>query len=557
MTMKTLMLLAVGLVQAWTVQFDTLPQDFQLFPRDASDSGTAVVAGKVAGAGADSLLVEVTKNSQPYRRNGAALVYSNDTASFSLSFRIASELSEYAFTVRAGGAIVAEADSVVCGDIYAMTGQSNMEAGGTGAYDWQINQWVRSAGYSVDSATQVLSPLWARASFRCCFGNWPYGASNGPNGAGMVAANLGLLIANATQTPVCILNGAYSGSYIEQHLPNPADHADRATLYGRLLSRARAAGLVPHIRCLLYYQGEYNNGFQTYPRLFDSLYRAWKADYPALERVYIEQVNTGCGYAASNPMIRDIQRRFGDNYPDITVMAACGIRGYTGCHYSGDGYLNIAQWWQPVYLKDFYGMDSGDVTSPRILEAAFASETRTELDLTFDMPVAWPADTLGYRMADYVTLDTAWGVIDSARSEGSRLRLFLSSRSNATTVSYLPLPSYRDTSAVYNGPYLRSLRKVGALTFLNFPISSPAGASFRTQPAHGDFSVSPNPFKSRTVFSMTRPGRLLIFDCRGILVADLTSGIRNGRAVWEPALPSGVYFAKFDNTLCKRIILMR
>ena len=220
---------------------------------------------------------------------------------------------------------------MVCGDVYIFNGQSNMEASdATGAYNWKLGQWVRSTAYSGSTA------VWARAGYQCCFGNWPNDAfGNGPAGGGNVAANLGDLLSTAYQTPICIINQAYSGTTIEQHQPTAVNHADATTLYGRLLKRVQAAGFANDVKAILYYQGEYHSAATTYAGLFDNLYKAWKTDYPNIKKVYIEQVNAGCNEGgAYNAQVREIQRNFQSTYSDITVMTAVGVTGFTGCHFS-------------------------------------------------------------------------------------------------------------------------------------------------------------------------------------------------------------------------------
>ena len=556
----------ISVAVAQTVAFTKVPVSFQLLARDSTDSGTAVISGTVTGTGYDSIVVDVKKGAAAYRHTKAVLSYTGGIAPFSISVKISSELSEYFFKVYGNTQLLSSADSVVCGDVYVFNGQSNMEAGGGSAYDWQLGEWVRSTGYAGSTA------VWAKASFDCCFGNWPYAnpGANGPQGAGEVAANLGKDLAAAYQTPVLVINGAYSGTIIEQHQPNAANHADTTTLYGRVLRRAQVAGVTNNVKAILYYQGEYtgNNGYTTYAALFDVLYKAWKQDFPAVRKVYIEQINTGCGYASA-PNVRDIQRKFQETYNDITVMAACGIREYTGCHYGMGGYAQIAQWWQPVYGRDFYGDQTANTTAPKIISAAYVTGAHLALDLTFDMPVVWPADTLGYSMKDYVTTDTTSGNVDSARVFGSALRLYLHTASTSTTVSYLPYSNYKGTTSTYAGPYLRSARGVGVLTFLNFPIlpgaSAEAGA-VRTG-SLSPLSISPNPFTPGTHILVPEytPGSgimLKIYSADGRMVADLSGKARlSGAVEWNAAgLPSGIYVLKCvygNKSLEQKAILAR
>jgi len=169
------------------------------------------------------------------------------------------------------------------------------------------------------------------------------------------------------------------------------------------------------------------------------------------------------------------------------------------------------------------------------------------------MPVVWPADTLGYKMKDYVTLGQSYGVIDSTRLSGNVLRLYLSPASNATTVSYIPLSSYRGTSSVYMGPFIRNTRGVGALTFLDFPITAASSveADMADAGRQPRLSVSPNPFtpSTRILAPGYRPGSgmtLKVYTATGRMVADLSSGARvSGSVEWNATgLPSGIYLVQ-------------
>jgi hypothetical protein len=536
---------------AQTVSFTKAPVKFQLYPRDGADSGTAVISGTVIGAGYDSIVVDVKKGAAAYKHIKAVLTYGIGSAPFSISVRLLSDLSEYKFDIYGNTTRVGGADSVVCGDVLAMTGQSNMEAGGTGAYDWRISEWVRSTAYSGSNA------VWARGSEVCCFGNWPnYNTGgNAPAGVGQVGAALAGAIATAYQTPVCIINGAYSGTVIEQHQPNPANHADTTTLYGRLLRRAQVAGVVNDIKAFLYNQGEYYNDTINYARLYDSLRKAWKGDYPNLQKIYEIQVNTGCGYAF-NPQIREIQRKFSETYNDVTVMSVVGVCEYTGCHYGSNGYAQMGQWVARVYERDFFGATTANITSPRILSASYTSVAHTALELNFDMPVIWPADTLGYAMKDYVTLDATYGNIDSVRVIGNVLRLYLHAASSATKVSYIPLSTYRGTSTTYTGPYIRSALGVGALTFLNYPITAGnlVEADRRLSAEKSLLAASPNPFVASTRITLPflrADARMLlkVYAPSGRMVADLSAKAGMGNSVeWNTAgLPSGVYLVRYSS----------
>ncbi|MBL8026152.1 MAG: T9SS type A sorting domain-containing protein [Fibrobacteres bacterium] len=530
-----------SIASAYTVVFDTLPRQYQLYQRDPSDSGTIVISGKIIGQTSDSLALTIYENRIHLLTKKNTLIFNNDSALFSVKVRLESKLSEYRICASIGTDTVLKADSVVCGDVYVMTGQSNAAAGGTGAYDWEIPEWIRSVGYTKDSTGQKLLPLFAKASYKCCF----LSIKDAAAGVGMLGGNLGRLIATSENTPICIVNGALGGSHITQHQRNNANPTDTSTLYGKLLMRMRLAGFDKQVKAMLYYQGEFSYSFDTYPSLFDSLYKSWHLDYPALKEIYIQQINAGCNtYFSSakfNPLIRNFQRSLGETKPDITVMAACGAIGFDGCHYSGNGYADLAKGWHPVYARDFYGKDSSNITSARILTATYSAADHKTVDLLFDMPVFWPADTMGHSMKDYITFDSAHGIIDSARTIGNTLRLYLSTGSNATTVSYIPTFYYwGDTAKAYMGPYIRNKRGLGTLTFKDYPITTSTTALLSTTLPKSYFSVTPNPVSgaARISFILDKAATTTvnIHDYQGRLIQHLSLGKRlsgHGNAIWN------------------------
>jgi hypothetical protein len=359
----------------------------------------------------------------------------------------------------------------------------------------------------------------------------------------MVGASLGKFLALSNRTPVCIINSAVSGTIIEQHQRNNAKPTDTTTIYGRLLLRAQLSGLINYVKAILYYQGEYHSDAVSYPGLFDQMYKSWKGDYPALQKVYVMQVNAGCNESgAYNAQVREIQRKFGENYGNVTVMTAVGLMEFTGCHYGNNGYAQTGQWWYPVYNRDFYGKDSANITAPKILKACFTAQAHTSLDLIFDMPVVWPSGSIG----TMISLGTTSGLISSASVTGNTLHLNLSSASSATTVSYVPDNSYM-------GPYLYSARGVGSLTFLNYPITANNGVEGERTPAAltAKLTVEPNPFAHdaaiRLPSGLTGTNlSLKIYSASGREVADLSNRVGGGNIVsWNGKdLSSGIYLAR-------------
>ena len=94
---------------------------------------------------------------------------------------------------------------------------------------------------------------------------------------------------------VAIFNESVGASTIDAHLP-AADPADLRTLHGRLLTRARAAGVADAVRAVFWYQGESDAFDQTdYAAAFDGLAASWRAEHPDLEQILRRSASLGHG----------------------------------------------------------------------------------------------------------------------------------------------------------------------------------------------------------------------------------------------------------------------
>ena len=172
--------------------------------------------------------------------------------------------------------------------------------------------------------------------------------------------------------PICILNGAVGGTRIDQHQPNPADHADPRTIYGRLYARVKAARLTHGIRGILWHQGENNQGsasptgdydWKSYQQYFVDLSAAWKQDYPNVQNYYVYQVwPSGCNMGATyaGDMLLEVQRSLPFLYSNMRIMSTLGVvspaTGRGMCHFDLPGYAQVAKLMEPLVEQDAYGL---------------------------------------------------------------------------------------------------------------------------------------------------------------------------------------------------------
>jgi hypothetical protein len=501
------------------IAFSDAPRDLQLFARDPQGSAEVSFAGTVSAAGHDSVRLELFRDGALWSIDRAGLVYQAGTAPFSLSGRIHAELSEYAARFYLDGDLVASRDSLVCGDVFLIDGQSNAQAQGQGQATQQ-SEWFRSFGTSsYDGLACAADTTWGLAQ----------GSVTYAHGAvGVWGLFLGLSLVDESGVPIAILNGAVGGTQIVSHLRYEPDPTNLSTIYGRLLWRARKAGVTRDVRAILWHQGESDTGsglWQYYQARFGTLWAAWHEDYGPLEHVYAFQIRPGCGNEAQCEL-REVQRTLPRFFPGLELMSSAGIGGHDGCHYTDAGYRQMAGWIFRLVARDLYGSaDSWCITPPDVLTASYTTADHREIRVDFDSEVVWPADTLGVSMRDYFFLDEEWSAVESGRvdANGRTIVLTLPGPSRAVRIGYLPNLSYLGPPwSTYEGPWIRNPRGVGALSFWGVPIPESADVG-EASPRLTGCGPNPSPRDARIAFSLgaPQPVRIDLFDAGGRLVRGL------------------------------------
>jgi hypothetical protein len=242
-----------------------------------------------------------------------------------------------------------------------------------------------------------------------------------------------------------------------------------------LFYRAQKAGVDQAVKAILWHQGESNsneNGYGKYAGNFDTLYSAWKKDYPSIEKVYVFQIHPGCGGERQSEL-RETQRQFGEKYDDVEVMATCGLPGHDGCHYTKEGYSKMAEWIFPLVARDFYDAGAWADAGAANISSAYYSKPGREICLVFDREVLWDNDPYdGHFLKDQFYLDGERLKVESGRAEGDRIYLKLKSKVNANTITYLPGHYYEESGTCFQGPWIFGKNGIGALSFDRIPIKA-------------------------------------------------------------------------------------
>lgn len=336
-----------------SVQFFQLPQDSQLYPRNAQNKGTVPISGKVEFLGWQYISVKIYRNNVLNSYIKLPLTYGINGANFSTNASIIAEKAEYSFKVylchNADSSLVVNRDNVVSGDVYVLTGQSNATCLFN---DTRNNEYCRTFGNITGTYnTEPYNPAdtsWSAAN------QIPYIKNVGEFGF-----EIQQRITDTYNMPTCFINSGFNWSSAAQHANrNPANPIDLTTGYGRMLYRLQKAGIVGNVKALIYRQGEteaYGEGYDFIGN-FTRFYNFIKSDLPNLGKMYVYQIDI-IQFARPDvaPVVRDDQRKLEDNYTDINVLPSMGTIGFNGLHYSPEGYAQNGLETFRLIARDFYG----------------------------------------------------------------------------------------------------------------------------------------------------------------------------------------------------------
>lgn len=470
---------ATGFAQ--TVIYDSIPQTYQLFPRDlVNDSAMVTISGKVDDViEFDSLVVSVDTNGVFWKRLEQPLIYSAGEAPFTLSPPIFADTLEYRFSIQFKTESVTYTDtlidSVVCGDVFIIQGQSNAIAGLLGPFTPYTVEWLRSFGRPTgrrdpDAVAKTLADTsWGLAQAATILEH---------SAVGVWGLRLGKKLIEDTGIPIAIINGSPGGSSITHHRRDLA----LTSVYGRLYFRADRAQIREKARAMFWYQGEGNTVTpfaEIYPENFRGLRNEWRNDFPGLEKFYITQIHVG--YGAEGDLLRESIRTLALEDDSTEIVSANDIGGFAdGLHFYPEGYENYGDRLFYQVMRDFYGStDTLDIEPPNISKAYFTSDQLNEISLEFDnarqlvlQSDTLIADTLRL-LKDYFYLsggDTPAEIV-SISVTGNRLDLTLNGSSVDTLISYLPAQFYNNSTTLYEGPWLKNARDIPALSFKDFSIT--------------------------------------------------------------------------------------
>ena len=476
-----------------SVVFSKLPQDYQLYPRDAQSQGTIPISGIVEAAGYSYVSVQVFRNDTFVKYLRATLRYDGKgIGSFATETKIKAELAQYSFKVFAckttDSSLIVTRQNVVSGDVFVIDGQSNS----TGFFNEEATDpYCRTFGKITDILnTTPYNPadtLWALSNQQKYL-----------TGVGTMGFEIQKQLSQKYAIPNCLINGGFHWSSSVNHAQRTENNpTDLNTGYGRLLYRIQKAGLQESVKSFIYRQGEseaYHEG-SDWSGNFKKIRSNLKLDFPKLEQIYVFQIDIIYFPSTTGAELREYQRRLPEIYPDVQSLATVGTKQFDGLHYGPEGYRQNGLEVSRLIAKDFYQLkDTININSPSLKKAFYTSQEKKQLVLVFDegQQLVYPEpykvnDRITLQMKDFIYLNGFSAGISTAKADGNRIVLDFANPQNAQRLDYLP--SYTlETNYFYpyNGPYLTNKLGMRAFTVNNFTIVDGLNAS--------NLTSSVNPF---------------------------------------------------------------
>ena len=471
----------------YSVVFDNLPQEFQLFPRNDKNLGTISVSGVIEVPDWSYMSVILLREDVKISYSRANFVYpqNSNVAPFKFpDMTIKAEPAEYECQVYAckGGdsVLMVSRKHLVAGDFYIISGQSNATAYNVGNVPYTYkNKYIRTFGlFSNGLNLSTNDTLWNSPDARP-----PYVGAWGLQIQRQIIENDGI--------PTCFINGAVPGAFISNHLQRDVNNPSNiGTLYGSLLQRVIKAKALNYIKAFIWFHGEGDilSSSLTYPEDFTKLYSYWKTDYPSISKFVVFQNNIHLSSSRNGAYTREFQRRTPSLFPDIITYAVNGASGFDGNHHSREGYIQIGNEVYGLLSPLFYnGIEKTNLHSPNLQQAYFNNQNHTSITLEFDknqeMTISTDTTVKGKtsnneiikKVQDYFFFDndpTKIAKIKNLTANDNRVIINFDEPVVYSKICYLPHSFFTLEINFFIGPCLKNTNGRRAFTFYNVPIGN-------------------------------------------------------------------------------------
>ena len=463
------------------VTFTQLPNELQLYPRDAANQAIIPISGSVTTAGWSKIGVQVLREGKLSQSFSQTITPAATNSTFQFKATIKAEAAEYSIRVflykNTDSTEVVRRSRIVCGDVYIIDGQSNALAlaGLDDYYSFNFDdKYLRNCTYPYNSPDIKADMRWYPAKD-------PFGSVGG------FGLTLQRLILQTYGIPTAVLNGAVGGTGIVALSDrDESNHANLGTYYGQLLFRAQWAGVAKQVKAIIWKQGEDEAGNrpERYGDTFNKLYAQFRDDY-GNARIYVGQINILADKQEGAAALRDFQRRTKYLYANVETVATVGTPGYDGIHYSPLAHQQLAYEQFRLIARDIYGStDTVQINSPDV-KKVFYTPRKDSIVVAFDEGMQMTfRDTAFYNFAtgqlvvrrfmrDYFYLDKQGGLVASVSTFGNRVTLALKQPAVAQKLRYLPSYFSDAMSLFYDGPTLKNARGMRAFSFDDVSIADP------------------------------------------------------------------------------------
>lgn len=459
---------ALTLASVAQISIADFPKTKQLYPRNLKTNEATIVADGYASESENykKVQLKVYRNGEFVRSIEESLSYKKGTAHFKIKTTQKAELAEYRYELyvnRYGKyELVQQADSVVAGDAFILSGQSNSVANSyRGSADQYKNEYVRTFGSTIPDSTVANDLSWYIAegdsySSSAQIGQWGLKLGNG--------------LVTSQNIPIAIIAGGVGGTHILQHMRTDTNPQNLKNISGRLLYRVANAGLQKNIRAIFWHQGEsdayYRRTVADYKTLWATLRAHWAKDYKSVEHFFTFQIRQGCGnWQNFDTYVMEAQRQIAKDSANVHVISTNGTdQMYDYCHFPFiKGYDIFADRLLPQVLHYMYKVPaSTDMTSPDVVSAKLVSATLIEVN--FSNPETGISADPGVEN-DFQIADNYEVSVVKAYVQDNKLMLELSKPvAGSIGLSYVGHPGQ-------GAPYIKRPNGNGALSFYNFPVN--------------------------------------------------------------------------------------
>lgn len=493
------------------VRFSQAPKDYQVYQRDQKDRCDVTIKGKYSGSEQLWLVRQSRyKYANSYFQVTRQPVPILPDSTFEINTRIGAELREWNFLLFAGDRQIMAFENVVCGDVYAVLGQSNgtSDLGGP-EESYAMNGKIFNEDYDDRYSRAFGQGIWGLEANKERYEWSEWGSSSSiyydQHHSGGWPMKLQYDLIKEQQIPIGIINASLSGSSIEEHfrdaeplsvLKNP----DGSTIHKNpmdynafqyFMSKLERGGARNSLKYIFWYQGESDaassNCNSYYYSSLSTLLDDWNKSLPNLEHIFLFQLNTSCtGDAeASSYKVREAQRIFCENQLNIHLVPTSGIivdhmannevnRNSSfnrPCHYNRSGMEFIANRLLPIINRLIYNnLDIFDSqVFPNKVISASQNEFLDELTLEFLYPISINTveDAQGSALLKDYFFDESYDPIltQSLEINSNSLRIILSKPTFLQKVSILPPTYYFQGQRTYYGPWLETVGSTLGLPF--------------------------------------------------------------------------------------------